>query len=326
MASTEEPGEGVWRNYDFSPGKRVKFASDWAGARVGRIPRDIKFVKGNMEIVELDGKRVLEFRSPSIFQIVLDEPLPEGFSIEFEARTAATNQFIKVFGEAYSESGTAMSRYENHYLNVWKGAGIDYKGNAVSGATSKVLSDALHPIKFQIDEGYAIMYVDTDRVAQVPNATFPSSNTIEFSVGANDRLPAYLNNIVIAYDVDDPYGSLMADRQFTTRGIFFDVDKDRLRPESTPVLERLLDMLESHPELEKITIEGHTDATGDDAHNLDLSARRAASVKAYFVGKGIDPNRMDTSGLGETDPVADNSTEAGRQENRRVVIKLPDSA
>ena len=325
-ASAEQPGEGVWRNYDFSPGTRVKFASDWSDARVGRIPRDIKFIKGNMEIVDLNGERVLEFRSASIFQVVLDEPLPEGFSVEFDAKTAATNQFIRVYGEAFSEAGTATSRYEHHYLNVWKRAGIDFQGNAVSGATSKVLSDTLHPVKFQVDEGYAIMYVDTDRVAQVPNASFPSSSIIEFSVTANDNLPAYLNNIIIAYDVDDPYGSLMADRQFTTRGIFFDVNKDRLRPESTPVLERLLDMLESHPELDKITIEGHTDSSGDDAYNQELSARRAASVKAYFVGKGIDASRMETAGLGETAPVADNSTEAGRQENRRVVIRLPDTA
>ena len=82
-ASTDKPGEGIWRNYDFTPGTRVKFASDWTNARVGRIPRDINFVKGNMEIVEKDGERILEFRSASIFQLILEEPLPESFSIEF---------------------------------------------------------------------------------------------------------------------------------------------------------------------------------------------------------------------------------------------------
>lgn len=324
QASVEQPGEGIWRNYDFTPGKRVKFASNWASARVGRIPKDIKYIKGNMEVVEKSGKRVLEFRSTSVFQLVMDEPLPESFSLEFRAQTAGTNQSIRVHGEAFSGTSTSLSRYERHYLNVWSRAGIDFKGSSVSGATSLRLSDSLHDVKFQIDDGYAIMYVGTNRVAQIPNAKFPSSNIIEFYVSANDRLPAYLSDIVVAYDVDDPYGSLMANSQYTTRGILFDFNADRLRPESTPVLEQLRDMLETHSDLQKVIIEGHTDSAGEADYNLDLSSRRAASVKAYLVGKGIEPNRIDSSGRGEQDPVADNSTEAGRQENRRVVIRLPD--
>jgi hypothetical protein len=88
---------------------------------------------------------------------------------------------------------------------VWRGAGIEFQGNTVSGATSKgAISEALTPVKFQIDDGYAIMYVGTDRVAQVPNAKFPSSNVIEFTVVADERRPAYIKDISVAFGIDVP--------------------------------------------------------------------------------------------------------------------------
>ena len=82
-------------------------------------------------------------------------------------------------------------------------------------------------------------------------------------------------------------------------------------------------MLEDHPDL-RISIEGHTDSDGDDASNLDLSERRAASVKGFLIANyGIDASRLESVGLGETVPVADNSTPDGKQQNRRVeLVKL----
>jgi outer membrane protein OmpA-like peptidoglycan-associated protein len=61
---------------------------------------------------------------------------------------------------------------------------------------------------------------------------------------------------------------------------------------------------------------------GDDAKNLDLSNRRAAAVKAYLVKKGVDGNKLETAGYGETQPIADNNTAVGRQKNRRVVMTI----
>ena len=62
---------------------------------------------------------------------------------------------------------------------------------------------------------------------------------------------------------------------------------------------------------------------GQDPDNLELSRRRAESVRTYLVGNGIDEDRLEAVGLGETQPIADNATEAGKQENRRVVFRLP---
>ncbi|MHB1327869.1 MAG: OmpA family protein, partial [Gemmatimonadales bacterium] len=99
----------------------------------------------------------------------------------------------------------------------------------------------------------------------------------------------------------------------------FDYDSDRLKPESTPTLEQLHQALEQHPDL-AVTIEGHTDAQGDDAYNQKLSDRRANAVVAYLTGRGIAASRLAAVGKGESQPVAGNATEAEREQNRRVVI------
>ena len=106
----------------------------------------------------------------------------------------------------------------------------------------------------------------------------------------------------------------------STQGILFEVDSDRLRPESTPTLDEIGRMLEDHPEL-KIAIEGHTDADGDEAYNLDLSDRRAAAVKTFITSRyDLGDSRLETLGFGESQPVADNATPEGRQQNRRVEL------
>ena len=102
-------------------------------------------------------------------------------------------------------------------------------------------------------------------------------------------------------------------------GILFDTDKATIRPESLPTLDEVVRMLGAEPEW-KLTIEGHTDSTGTAAHNRTLSEQRAASVKTYLVGKGVAAERLATAGFGADKPVADNATELGRAQNRRVEL------
>jgi outer membrane protein OmpA-like peptidoglycan-associated protein len=102
-------------------------------------------------------------------------------------------------------------------------------------------------------------------------------------------------------------------------GINFDSDSDVLRAESKSVLDQIAATLKKDAAL-KITIEGHTDATSTPEHNQQLSEKRAAAVKAYLVGAGIDAARLATAGLGATKPVATNDSAIGRAENRRVEL------
>jgi outer membrane protein OmpA-like peptidoglycan-associated protein len=103
-------------------------------------------------------------------------------------------------------------------------------------------------------------------------------------------------------------------------GIYFDFASDRLKPESTPVLQEIVGVLKDNPDW-KLTVSGHTDNVGGDAYNLDLSKRRAAAVKQALVTEyHIVPDRLSTDGFGASRPVDTNDTLAGRARNRRVEL------
>jgi outer membrane protein OmpA-like peptidoglycan-associated protein len=108
--------------------------------------------------------------------------------------------------------------------------------------------------------------------------------------------------------------------RYVTHGILFDADSDRIKAESAAVIKSIARGLETNPNL-KLLIEGHTDSTGDAAHNLDLSKRRAEAVKAVLVSQlGVDASRLTTAGLGATRPIDSNDTPQGRAQNRRVEL------
>ena len=104
-------------------------------------------------------------------------------------------------------------------------------------------------------------------------------------------------------------------------GIYFDSDSDSLRPESEATLEAVADVLRARTE-DRFLIEGHTDAQGPDDYNRDLSERRAAAVRSWLLEAGIPEAQLESLGFGESRPVADNDSEAGRSLNRRVEISL----
>ena len=103
--------------------------------------------------------------------------------------------------------------------------------------------------------------------------------------------------------------------------MLFDFDKAVIKPEGKSKLDDLASKMKDI-NLEVVIAIGHADATGTDEYNQRLSVRRAESVKAYFVSKGIEANRVYTEGKGEKQPVADNKTRDGRAKNRRTEIEV----
>jgi outer membrane protein OmpA-like peptidoglycan-associated protein len=111
--------------------------------------------------------------------------------------------------------------------------------------------------------------------------------------------------------------------RYITHGILFDTDSDRLKPESAPVIQSIARGLETNPNL-RLRIEGHTDSVGNAAHNLELSKRRAAAVKAVLETQfKVDGARLAIDGFGSAKPIDSNDTPQGRAQNRRVeLVKL----
>jgi outer membrane protein len=109
-----------------------------------------------------------------------------------------------------------------------------------------------------------------------------------------------------------------------TLKLLFDFDSAELRPESITELERVVKFMNDVP-FAQVLVQGHTDSVGGDAYNLALSDRRAKAVFDYLSSRGVDPARVKSEGKGEAEPIADNNTAEGRQENRRVMLIRTDS-
>jgi outer membrane protein OmpA-like peptidoglycan-associated protein len=104
-------------------------------------------------------------------------------------------------------------------------------------------------------------------------------------------------------------------------GILFDIDKSNLQPAAKGNLTNLAGILNKYQDTE-VLIEGHTDNTGSNDHNMDLSIRRSQSVANYLETQQVSPVRFRTMGYGEDQPIADNETVDGRSQNRRVEIAI----
>jgi outer membrane protein OmpA-like peptidoglycan-associated protein len=141
---------------------------------------------------------------------------------------------------------------------------------------------------------------------------------IRFENGA-----ALVSNIRIAIGAPDMRNKLLTEGKLISYGIYFDVNKDVVKPESYGTLKEIAGVLNENPDV-KVMIIGHTDSDGSDAGNLDLSKRRSTAVKNELVKSfGIDAARIETDGSGESKPVAPNDTPSNKALNRRVeFIKL----
>jgi outer membrane protein OmpA-like peptidoglycan-associated protein len=172
------------------------------------------------------------------------------------------------------------------------------------------------------------VYLNEEKAFDLPRA-FPANksySTVLFEIwgNMNNDIDRYLiGNIKFSTGVPDTRNKLITEGKFVTRGILFDVNSDKIKPESFGTLKDIAGVLTENPSV-KVNIVGHTDSDGKDADNLTLSKRRAQSVKANLVKNfGIDASRLETDGKGASQPVDNNTTPEGKANNRRVeFIKL----
>lgn len=185
-----------------------------------------------------------------------------------------------------------------------------------------VTKQKLH-VSFVRQDSRLICYLNTTRVFDIRNAFAKNTllNNLNFTMRSNVEDPnsgLYISNFVLAETVMDARKDLFVDGKYVTNAILFETNSDIIQPTSLSAVNVVAEYLKSNPTV-KLKVVGHTDNVGQDAANLDLSARRAKSVVKELVEfHKIDATRFTSEGMGETKPIGDNNTLEGRAKNRRV--------
>lgn len=336
------PPAVVSATYDFEAGDRVILYEDYSADVPGDFPRHMELVKGSWDIIDYGGRRMLRNTGPrhSAVRLPLPETLPEKFTIEMTVLLhGQTNLALATAPpEDVPRNDFRLFHTDFNYFDIgtW-GVGVVSRDGTDVTATEADAGPAIAdadayspygkasgpvPIRIMADGSHVKVYVGENRVANVPNADLPRSDTLwlENTYAASDEKPILIGPIRVAGGGRDLYDALAADGRVAVHDILFDTDQATIKPESAEVLNRIGSMLSEHADM-SLMIEGHTDSTGDFDHNMDLSARRAEAVKQWLItDHGISSERLRTMGLGSTQPKESNDTEEGKRQNRRVEL------
>ena len=301
---------------DFTPGTRVIWTTDFATDPIGDFPRRIELGQGNFETAGWNGKRWVRTTSGGVIVVPLPEILPQRATVEFDYAGGTGWSMEVQLKDPNSDGGLGRLQFSTSGdAGILGGTGGADASSSVGDFTGQVIH-----CQIMVDGDYAKIYINGKRAAQVPKANLGRSNKIYFSFTADADTPAYISNIRVAAGGKNMYEALATEGRFTTRGILFDTGSDDIKPESSPALTEIGQMLQQHADL-RIEIDGHTDNVGAAAANQTLSDKRAAAVKEYLVKNfRIDASRLSSKGFGSSRPVASNETADGRQQNRRVEL------
>jgi len=198
-----------------------------------------------------------------------------------------------------------------------KGSGEKLTG---SSSLNLVQEEKVNHVIVWVQNRRLRIYHGGGKVLDVPTNIYEGSkfNRMCFKLYRGASCGSYISNIKITTAAPDTRNKLLTEGKLVTYGIYFDVNKDEVKPESYGTLKDIASILNEVPDV-KVKIVGHTDSDGADEANLDLSKRRAASVKAELANSfNVNADRLETDGLGETQPVAKNDSPVNKALNRRV--------
>ncbi|MDN5200895.1 OmpA family protein [Fulvivirgaceae bacterium BMA10] len=301
----------AWSNYDFVPGNKIIFEDNLLNEQNGEFPSKWDLKRGSVENARFGNENVISFvtRSSTIAPLMKTENyLPEVFTLEFDAYYYLTGN------EGYYINFKGGSSIRVNYYNAYMDS---FSGNVRSKNRADMKPGWRH-IALSFNKRALKVYIDQDRVLNIPNVKNQLVNLSLSALGpAGSSGTSVIKNIRLAAGGVKLYDRFLTDGKIVTHGILFDVNKATIKPESMGVINSIVQIMKDNPDV-KFRIEGHTDSDGDDQYNLELSERRAESVKKAFIQEGIAENRMETKGWGESKPMDTNGTSEGKANNRRV--------
>lgn len=332
-----KPSLQTYSKFDFVAGEKVIFYDDFTAENVGDFPVQWN-TTGSGEVVTTN---LYEGRWFNLTNgrgaTTLDSPieLPDNYTIEFDVipqkdlknnnNTAFSFNIIsttkpKDINYGLARPGDAAIRFAFEYSTSYSTYFRDNTPGLSGSDPTRLLADKKYKVSVWVQKERIRLYVDQEKIFDLPKAM---SKNYKYNMIRFDRGTTMIGNIRVATGLPDMRSKLITEGKLISYGIYFDVNKDVVKPESYGTLKNIAAVLTENPGV-RVKVVGHTDSDGADAANLDLSKRRGASVKNELeAGFGIDPARLESDGMGESLPVAPNDNLLNKALNRRVeFIKL----
>jgi len=333
--------------YDFVQGDKIIAYEDFNSANLGDFP--VRWnTNASAEVVTVDKKegKWLKIGEKGIFHPEFITSLPENFTFEFDLAVNNANYFspfclnianlkkpedfvdyaylvsLRPEHAVHLEFAAANSINDGVSKLITGKSGVATISNAVNFKVWDVGKNNLAHISLWRQNQRLRVYLNGEKIWDSPRAfEAPGKyNAITFAFyGPYGKEDYYLlNNLRLAIGAPDTRNKLLTEGKFVTSGINFDVNSDKIKPDSYGILKEVANVLKEN-EAVKIKIIGHTDSDGDDAKNMELSKKRAGSVKNALMKEfQISSARMESDGKGESMPASKNDTPEGKAQNRRV--------
>lgn len=326
--------------YDFIPGDVVLFYEDFSQDAIGDFPA-LWTGTGSGEVKTINvapGNWFHMNATDQVYNLMKDLNLPENFILEFDLITMPREEgdhfsfYFTLYNSASDflddqlypgNAGVHISVTDwNWHVKCYH----NDKDRMLEGETTiaPVANDELTHIIVWVQKARMRIYHKGQKVVDLPTVMYTPTNynRLRFSLWGETGHPL-VSNLRFTTASPDTRSKLLTEGKLVSYGIYFDINSDKIKPESKGAISDIAKVLKENPDV-RIRIDGHTDSDGDDSKNLDLSERRATSVKNMLIQEyAIASDRIETSGLGETKPVAPNTTSEGKAKNRRVeFIKL----
>ena len=328
-----QEGLKAYSNYDFVPGDKVLLYEDFSQDAVGDFPALWTTNKsGEINTLSVAPGNWLNLNATEgNWWFLKPIDFPKNFIIEFDIVPKKAGGRYAVGVAMYGENG--FKEMSDPYAcktglivtvakTGWETEGLKAGSPKITGNSQlkPVVEEKVNHVIIWVQNRRVRIYHQGEKVLDMPTNLYEDSKftRLAFQLYRGASCASYITNVKITTASPDTRNKLLTEGKLVTYGIYFDVNKDIIKPESYGTLKDIAKILNEVPDV-KVKIVGHTDADGADAANLDLSKRRAASVKAELAKTfGVNADRLITDGMGESQPVAPNDTPSNKAMNRRV--------